>query len=392
MFKKFLMILAFLVVGSAVTSLDAAAPKRQESVFFNPGIFNAEYHSQVWLNKAYDSVTASKKRKFAQAIPFKDLDLNSIAYMFLAALMAGLLLMFTAYGLLIAPLAVGALYGHYIKSWRHGLGTSLGYCAGFITSFIGINFLTEHSQIIHGSEVFHLIFSVFFYVFVALMSAALFGLVDLRLERFFVACSVDCWLSYISMTGYGVLAACAVVTQQNNVLVNLATYTQKITSNGLDVVFLGGFAVGLALITFAWLAVVGFFFKESLLNLWVSDVMRYLGWGMLYRSAVVVRPYTYYWQYLLILALIFGAAGVYLWLSARLDVTFLYLNEFNRVRDNETFLHRFSGFSFFDIRTFIKRLAAIIALILMGHFALKSYLFYNHVTLKQAIIRTIMSL
>lgn len=378
-----------LLIGSSVL----AAPSKAAVAYQLVTSFSPEQHASSYFKKAHRAVVALPEKTGLAVSPPTAWDVFvSTCLGIAAAFFAGVLLMLTPCGALALIFALGVLYNHRNRSFETLVKNGLVFVAAFIPVYATSHmFLPQIDEFLEIQQV-HFWFSLFFIFWVTVAAFSLLGIIQLRLPRLVFKEEQLGFFDSLVIGFCGAISALMLLTQKTSALFMAARQVELSSVMGSGFLLSFFAAVGVGSVIFLCWIMASHFMKEEYINLWVVDLLSVLAWFSLYKSMIVMRPYMFLWQYNFLLAMLACCAGVYYWMSVRMEITYQYIDTYSKVARVDTFLHIFGGMRFFNGRILFKRFVAVVAFVAMGTFVVKSYLFYQRITLKQAIIQGLKSL
>ena len=386
---KVMAILAFMSVGVA----SQAAPGRAAVAYRFVTSLNPEQHSGAYFKKAHQAIVAGSPKVSANVVPPSRWEtLTSFFLGLLSAFLAGILLMFTPYGVLAFTFALGVLYNHRNRDFKTLIKNGLVFVGSFIPVYaLSHVFLPHIDEILENSQI-HFWFSLAFIVCVAVAALSLLGILQLRAPRPVFQVEQRGLVDGLVIAFCGGISALMLLTQKASVLFMMARQLDVGALAGGGFVLSFAVAAGVGFVLFMSWLVASYFMKQEYLDLWAVDLLSVLAWFSFYKSILVMRPYMFSWHYNLLLAILACCAGVYYWMSVRMEITYQYIDAYSKAARVDTLLHIFGGMRFFNGRILFKRFIAVVAFAAMGSFMVKTYLFYQGITMKQAIIQGLKSL
>ncbi len=370
-----------------------AVPSKSAKMYQFVTSLNPQHHAGAYFKKAHAAFSPAPVRTTDSSPSFGARCL-AMFFAVLSALFAGMLLMLTPYGLLAVVFSLGVLYHHRNRAPHVLVGDGLVFVVSFVPVFAATHaFLREIDGFLESPGA-QFVFSIAFVVFVALASFSLLGIIQLSSPRVGPA-PAECERSlgdFFVLIATGSFSALMLVTQKLAPLFAAARQLNVEEMWSVHLMLAVCSALGFASMIFLCWVIVSFFLKDEYINLWVSDSLSLVAWFSLYKSMLVLRPHIFSWQYNLLLSIVACCAGVYYWMSVRLEITYQYIDMYSKAARADTFLHIFSGWQFFSARILFKRFVAVIAFLAMGSFMVKTYLFYRGITLRDVIIQKLKSL
>lgn len=354
---------------------------------------NPDKHSRVLLKKAHQAISTSltaRPRTIVAPSLWVQFFLQLLG--FFAAFGAGILVMLTPYGAMALVFSLGALYSHRHRPFDLLVRNGLIFIFSFVSVYTLTHMFLPYIDLLLETTSFYLLFSLLFIVCVALAAFSLLGILQLKAPQFQRNDEQHALRDFVVMSLLGGASALMLLTQKTSAVAMAARQVSSM-SGPIDVLLLSfAAALGIASVIFASWVAASWFMRNEYMDLWVIDSMSFVAWFALYKSVLVLRPLMFSWNYTLLLTLLTCCIAVYYWMSVRMEITYQYIDMYSRAERVDTLLHIFSGWRFFSTRILLKRCVAIGAFLAMCSFALKTYLFFYGITVRDVVLQAIKSL
>ena len=394
------MLRRFLLFGMVVFWLFAsclleAAPRRSPIVqyltSFDSEMLAADYFQQAHAALVYDPSKVIEENngtvRYEYAHP--SLWLRGL----FTAFLAGAFLMLTSLGIFAAAFILAAL--HYFRSRSFWELLSCGYVfiGGFTLAYALLQFFSFQLDQLMQLTWVHFIISLISELFILAAALYLLGVFSERGRVAKVTELTDMFLGeYLALGLFGVFSAGILSSQKTSLLLAFARQSNLIELSGAGISLSVFTAIGVGIALFLYWTIASYFLKKNSESLLFTDLENVLAWFALYKGLVIIKPYIFFWHYNLLSAIVAYFAGVYFWMSVRMEVTYHYFDTYSKTAESGSFLHELAGFRFFNLRVFIKRIIAVVAFLSMMVFLGKTYLFYHRLTVRQVLMQAIKSL